>query len=157
MRLALAQLRKLKFPYVCEETLDLEEDLNGYEDIVSTKPAHVKYKITMLDDSKYMIHMDILIDIVLESAISLVHIENTISCSSDEIYMQDPPFESDINPIDLQTLDTRDAVVTNILCEKPMRSIIDGEEFESGEDVLNKEEDKDKVNPAFASLKDLLK
>ena len=157
MRLALAQLRKLKFPYVCEEDIDLSDDLNGYEDIVSTKEAHVKYKITMLSDDKYMIHMDILIDIVLESAISLKHIDHTISCSCDEIYMQEPPFESDINPIDLQTLDTRDAVVTNILCEKPMRSIIDGEEFESGEDVLNKEEDTEKVNPAFASLKDLLK
>ncbi len=157
MRLALAQLRKLKFPHICEEDIDLSEELNGYEDIVRTNPAHVVYKITMLDDSKYMVHMDIKIDIVLESAISLEHIDQIISCSSDEIYMQEPPFESDINPIDLQTLDTREAVVTNILCEKPMRTIIEGEEFESGEDVLNKEEDTEKVNPAFASLKDLLK
>lgn len=158
MRLALAQLRKLMLPYALEEDLDLSEDLNGYEDILDSKPAHVSYNITMLETDKYLIHMEINIELVLESAISLKPIEKSIHASSDEIYMQNPPLETDINPFDGQTLDTKEAVLTSVLCEKPMRSILDGEVFESGEDVLNKEEDDEKkINPAFASLADLLK
>jgi len=157
MRLALAQLRKLRFPYEMEEDMDLSEDLNGYEDIRESGIAHITYKITMLDTDKYLIHMNINIDLVLESAISLKPINKSIHAESDEVYMQDPPFESDINPFDGQTLDTKEAIITNILCEKPMRSILEGEEFESGDDVLDQEEDPNKINPAFASLADLLK
>jgi uncharacterized metal-binding protein YceD (DUF177 family) len=156
MRLALAQLRKLRFPYVVEEDLDLSEDLIGYEDILDCSKAHVKYEFTLLDTDKYLIRMNINIDLVLESAISMKHINKSIEAVSDEIYMQNPDFESDINPIENQTLDTKEAVITDILCEKPMRSIIDGEEFES-DDVESSEEDSQKVNPAFASLADLLK
>ncbi len=156
MRLALAQLRKLRFPYVVEEDLDLSEELIGYEDILDCTKACVKYEFTLLDTDKYLIHMNISIDLVLESAISMKRINKSIEAVSDEIYMQNPDFESDINPIENQTLDTKEAVITNILCEKPMRSIIDGEEFES-DYVEDSEEDNENVNPAFASLADLLK
>lgn len=155
MRLALAQLRKLKFPSVMEEDMDLKDDFLGYEDIIDCSLAHVLYKITMLENDKYLVNMDINIDLVLESAISLKLIKKSIHAVSDEIYMPDAPLESDINPFDGQTLDTKEMVITNILCEKPMRSIIEGEEFESDEEP--EENSDEKINPAFASLADLLK
>lgn len=154
MRLALAQLRKLTLPYEASEDLDLTSELNGYEDIISSEPAHIKYIISELSLDKYLVHMEISIDLVVESAISLKHINKSISCSSDEIYLQNPSIDEDVNPFDGQTLDTREAVLTNILCEKPMRSIGEGESFESDE---IEDEEEEKVNPAFASLADLLK
>ena len=154
MRFALAQLRKLSLPYELSEDLDLSDELDGYEDIISSKPAHINYTITELSLDKYLVHMEIEIELVLESAISLKHLNKSISCASDEIYMQNPSEDEDINPFIGQTLDTKEAVITNILCEKPMRSIIEGEEFESDEEEDSNEE---KVNPAFASLADLLK
>ena len=49
------------------------------------------------------------------------------------------------------TLNTKEAILTNILCEKPMS--FTKENFVS--DVEEETED-DNINPAFASLKDLL-
>lgn len=153
MRLALAQLRKLTLPYKVSEELDLSEDLNGYEDIISSKPAHVEYVISEVSLDKYLVKMDIKIDLVIESAISLKHLDKSISCKSEEIYVQNPDENEDVNPFIGQTLDTKEAVLTNILCEKPMRSIGDGEYFEDEYE----EEDSDEVAESpFASLKDLL-
>lgn len=154
MRLALAQLRKLTLPYKASEDLDLSEDLNGYEDIISSSPAHVEYVISEVSFDKYLVRMDINIELVVESAISLKHLTKEISCTSDEIYVQNPSIDEDVNPFDGQTLDTREAILTNILCEKPMRSVGDDEYFESDEDEAEEEAP---VNSAFASLADLLK
>lgn len=155
MRLALAQLRKLTLPYEANEDLDLSLELNGYEDIVSSNPAHIRYVFSEVSQDKYLVHMEISIDIVVESAISLKHLNKSISCASDEIYVQNPGIDEDVNAFEGQTLDTKEAVLTNILCEKPMRSVADDEYFES--DYVEAEElQEEKVNPAFASLADLL-
>ena len=45
MRFTLAQLRKLQMPYSYEETLNLSEDLDGFEDIISSSPCVVKATI----------------------------------------------------------------------------------------------------------------
>ena len=37
MRFALAHLRKLIMPYSCDESLDLSSELDGFEDIISSK------------------------------------------------------------------------------------------------------------------------
>lgn len=153
MRLALAQLRKLTLPYKVSEDLDLSEDLNGYEDIISSEPAHVDYVITEVSLDKYLVKMDITINLVIESAISLRHLNKSISCTSEEIYVQNPGIDEDVNPFIGQTLDTKEAVLTNILCEKPMRSVGEGEYFE---DEYVEEEDDDTSESPFASLKDLL-
>lgn len=155
MRLALAQLRKLTMPYVCSEDMDLSEDLNGYEDIISSSAAHIDYVINYISEGRYLVKMDISIDLVVESAISLKHLNKSISCSSDEIFAQNPLDSEDVNSFNGQTLDTRDAVITCILCEKPMRSVGEDEYFES--DDIDSEEDGEEINSAFASLADLLK
>ena len=116
MRLALAQLRKLTLPYKVSEDLDLSEDLNGYEDIISSEPAHVDYVITEVSLDKYLVKMDITINLVIESAISLRHLNKSISCTSEEIYVQNPGIDEDVNPFIGQTLDTKEAVLTNMLC-----------------------------------------
>ena len=153
MRLALAQLRKLTLPYEASEDLDLTSELNGYEDIISSEPAHVDYVITEVSLDKYLVKMDITINLVIESAISLRHLNKSISCTSEEIYVQNPGIDEDVNPFIGQTLDTKEAVLTNILCEKPMRSVGEGEYFE---DEYVEEEDDDTSESPFASLKDLL-
>lgn len=157
MRYALAQLRKLSLPYRTSEDLDLSEDLNGYEDILESSPAHIEYEIHEVSLDKYLVRMDIEIELVLESAISLKRINKTISCSSDEIYVQNPGIDEDVNPFIGQTLDTREAVLTNILCEKPMRSVGEDEYFESDYIDEDEAEEEAKANSPFASLADLLK
>lgn len=153
MRLALAQLRKLKMPYSYEEELDLSEELNGFEDIVSSTNAKIKGTINTIDTLRYYVSMDIDITLKVKSAISLNELELPISTSCEEIYATEASDDEDVIKIEGATLDTFDAVLTQILCEKPMRSVLEGEEFESDEDDFSKED----INPAFMSLKDLLK
>lgn len=155
MRLALAQLRKLSMPYHTSEDLDLSEELNGYEDIISSNNAHINYDISYLSEDRYLVKMDISIDFVVESAISLKHLNKSISCKSDEIYAMNPSEDEDVNSFVGQTLDTKEAVITCILCEKPMRSVGEDEYFES--DDIDSEDEDGEINSAFASLADLLK
>lgn len=155
MKLAIAQLRKLRLPYAYEEELDLSEELIGFEDILSCDSAKVSGVITEVSRERYLVSMNIDINLEVRSAISLKPIEITISTSTEEIYTQSPISEDDdVNVIEKQTLDTREAVVTAILCEKPMRTVGENEEYESDEEEVEEEE---KINPAFASLRDLLK
>ena len=51
-----------------------------------------------------------------------------------------------------QTLDTKEAVVTNVLIQKPMTVYAEGISFEDEGSI----EEEDTINPAFAKLKDLL-
>lgn len=154
MRFAIAQLRKLKMPYSYEEEIDLEDELCGFEDIISSSKAKVKGIITEISNERYLIKMDISIILTVESAISLKPISLPINSTTEEIYAKISEDDEDINIIDGQTIDTKDAIVTQILCEKPMRTVGEDECFLSEEED---EEDEEKINPAFASLSDLLK
>lgn len=155
MRLAIAQLRKLKMPYSFTEELDLSDELNGFEDIISSSMAKVKGVIDEVSHDRYLVSMDIFVTLKVTSAISLREIDLPISTSVEEIYSkQKEEYEDeDINIIEKDTLDTKDAIVTQILCEKPMRSVGDDEEYISDDDSFPDED----LNPAFSSLKDLLK
>lgn len=153
MRLALAQLRKLKMPYSYEEELDLSDELNGFEDITSSSIAKISGVINSVDNNRYYVSMNIDITLMVKSAISLKDLELPISTSCEEVYATEAYENEDVIIIEGTTLDTRDAVLTQILCEKPMRSVLEGEEFSSSEEEFSK----DDINPAFEALKDLLK
>lgn len=156
MRIAIAQLRKLRFPYSFEEELDLSEDLNGFEDIVSSSKVNIKGVINELSYERYIIKMDINVNLSITSAISLDIIEVPISTTTEEVYARTlSSIDEDVSLIEGQTLDTKEAVITAILCEKPMRTVGEGEEFES--DLELEEIEDETLNPAFASLADLLK
>ncbi len=156
MRWALAQLRKLQMPYSFEEDMNLENELVGFEDILAVKQAKVSGVIEDIANDRYLVRMNIQAKLVLESAISLKPLDFKITTSVEEVYAQSLQYEDeDVSLIECQTLDTTDAVVTQILCEKPMRSIIEGEEFIS--DYEEDQEEEEYINPAFASLKNLLK
>ncbi len=149
MQFALAQLRKLKMPYSIEEELDLSEELDGFEDILSSEPCQVKMVIKERGIDTYSIEFDIHIRLWLEDAVSLKSIPYTIETTAEEIFTVDSSIE-DAFVITGQTLDTKEAIITNILIQKPMA--ITEENFESDDS----EEPTEKINPAFASLKDLL-
>lgn len=156
MRLSLAQLRKLKMPYSFEEELNLEEELNGFEDIVSVGTVYVCGIIKELDRDKYLISMKIKVDLIMESAISSEEIPYCIETETEEVYSVEDDTEGDVSIIVGQTLDTKEAILTSIIIEKPMRITGNDEEFISDE-IEEEETEGRKVNPAFASLKDLLK
>lgn len=156
MRYTIQQLRKMKMPFEVEEDIDFSNELNGFEDIISSNKAHVKEKINSISNDTFEVSMKISIELSICCNITLESLPLVINTESIEIYSTDPLVleNSDVIPIEGQTLDTKDAILTNILCNKPMTSTKPGASFES---VSEEEELEDKINPAFAGLKDLLK
>lgn len=150
MRFTLAQLRKTIMPYSFDESLDLSNELNGFEDIISSKPCEVHTVIKERGIDTYLAIFNIKIEVVMQDSVSLLEIPYTIETTAEEIFTTDDSME-DVFLIDGQTLDTKEAVLTNILINKPMS--VTYEEFESD---IEAEEEEEKINPAFASLKDLL-
>lgn len=148
MRFTLAQLKKLKFPYSYDETMDLSEDLNGLEDIIEASPCNIHSIIKDRGDGSYKISFNIKIDLTIEDSINLKHLKFPIDIDAEEIFSTDDS-NDDAFLIDGITLDTKEAIITNILINKPMATSDD--EFQ---DEIDEEEEK--INPAFASLKDLL-
>ena len=150
MRFTLAQLRKTIMPYSFDESLDLSSELDGFEDIISSKPCEVHTVIKERGIDTYLAIFNIKIEVVMQDSVSLLEIPYTIETTAEEIFTTDDSME-DVFLIEGQTLDTKEAVLTNILINKPMS--VTNEEFESD---IEEEEEEEKINPAFASLKDLL-
>ena len=151
MKFALAQLTKLSFPYEFEEELDLSLELDGFEDIISSSKAKVKSIINQYSQEEYLFDFDIDVDLVVEDSISLKPINLNIKTKGRELFSNNPEREDAFEIIG-NTLDTKEAIIMLILSEKPMSST--NEEFTDDTDDFE-EEDTD-INPAFASLKDLL-
>lgn len=152
MQLTLAQLRKLSFPYTVEDEIDLSNELNGFEDVLEVAPVHVHTVIRERGIDTYLCHFHIETVLTLEDSISLKPILFPIDVEAEEIFTTDPEME-DVFLIDGITMNTKEAVLTNILIEKPMSYTL--EEFESDPEPVE-EEKEEGINPAFASLKDLL-
>ncbi len=152
MKVTLAALNKLGFPYHFEEDLDLTEDLKGLEDILKVNNTNVKGSIFKINEDTYKVSFKVSSSLVLESSISLKEVLFNLDINFEEYFTTDINAE-DAFVIEGQTLDTKEAVITNILINKPMSQSLADEEFESAEEVV---EEEPKVNEAFKSLKDLL-
>lgn len=153
MRLTLAQLRKLSMPYHISEELDLSKELSGFEDIRSVDVARVDYVICERGLDTYYVTFSFEVKLVMQCAVSLQDVPYTILASAEEVFTTDDQIE-DAFIIDDQTLDTKEAVLTNVLIHKPMTIIAEGVSFE--DDIEEEDSKDDGVNPAFAKLKDLL-
>lgn len=153
MKFTIAQLRKLSMPYHFEEDIDLSSDLCGLEDIIKVTSCHVDSTIKDRGDGSYRIDFEINCNLVLSDSITLDEILYPVSTKTSEIFTTDDSIE-DAFLIEGITLDTKEAIISAILCEKPM-SITTSDMSGSVVEEDN-EKDEDKVNPAFASLKDLL-
>ena len=152
MRFTLAQLRKLSMPYSYDEDLDLSSELDGFEDIISAGPCNVHTVIRERGIDTYLLQFNIKIELKMQDAVTLEEIPYLIETDAEEIFTTDPEIE-DAFIIDGITVDTKEAILTNILVNKPM-SVSDTEFIDEDEEFSD--EDDDNINPAFASLKDLL-
>ena len=150
MRFTLAQLRKFNMPYEYDEQIDLKSDLVGLEDIVDSSICNVHSVIKDRGDGSFKINFKINLTLTLEDAVSLSHIEFPIDIDAEEIFSDDESIE-DAFLIEGITLDTKEAILANILINKPMTT--SNEDFNQ---EIDEEEPEEKINPAFASLKDLL-
>ena len=153
MKFTLAQLTKLPMPYKIGEELDLALELNGFEDIISIGKTNVEYEIKPRGLDTYLVNLHIITDLVMQCAISLQEVPVHIDTWAEEIYTTDKALE-DAFFIEGQTLDTKEAVLTNILVNKPMKVVAPNVNF--NDDVDDSNDDKGPINPAFAKLKDLL-
>lgn len=153
MRLTLAQLRKLSMPYHTSEELDLSLELMDFEDIRSVGVAKIDYVIHERGLDTYLVTFSFEVNLVMQCAVTLQDVPYMISATAEEIFTTDEQIE-DAFIITEQTLDTKEAVLTNVLIHKPMTVVAEGVNFESDEDA--KEDSSDGVNPAFAKLKDYL-
>lgn len=154
MRFTLAQLRKLQMPYKVFEKLDLSADLDNFEDIIRTSNVEVNYEIRERGLDTYLVTFNFKVELIMQCSISLKEVSVTIEENAEELFSTDDSLE-DVFLIEGQTLDTYEAVLTNVLINKPMTVVAEGVDFESDEEP---EEDtqEEKINPAFAKLKDLL-
>jgi len=152
VKFTIAQLRKLSMPYQFSEDIDLSSDLNGLEDILKVLSTHVTETIYNRGDDSYRIDFSIDCNLVLSDSITLEEIEYPIKVSASEVFSTNED-EDDAFLIEGITLDTKEAIITNILCNKPMS--ITNSDIEINDVEVDSKED-DHVNPAFASLKDLL-
>ena len=150
MKFTLAQLNKFYFPYSFSEDMNLSDDLEGIEDILKVLEVKVTGIITSLYEDCYKIDFTLHAKLILECAASLKEVPYTIDTTFSEKFSIDKDDE-DAFLIEGQTLDTKEAIITNLLISKPAKVYAEGENFISDEEV--KEE---KINPAFKSLKDLL-
>lgn len=152
MRIALAQLLKTKMPYSTSEKIDVSDELVGLEDILDSSIADVDYVFSRIDEQTYLVKIKIRVDLVLEGPVSLKHFTKEVLVETEEIFSK-YDYNDDFFEIDGQTIDTKEAVVTNILLAKPVR--IDDEEYIDDEDDFEEDDQEEYINPAFASLKDL--
>ena len=150
MKFTLAQLRNKKFPFTYEEELDLKEDLLGFEDVLDASMCHIKTTIHERGEETYLCNFNINIDLTLKDSISLEEVPYKIETSAEEIFSTDKEIEDAIM-IEGITLDTKEAILTAILIAKPMSY-----SKETFEDDIEEEVEEEKINPAFAGLKDLL-
>ncbi len=153
MKYTLAQLRKVSMPYAYDEELDLSSDLDGFEDIISAKPCKCHTVIRERGIDTYAISFNISIELMMQDAVTLEEIPYVIETEAEEIFTTDESIE-DAFIIDGITIDTKEAILTNILINKPM-SVSDSD-FVDEDDSFTDSSDDDNINPAFASLKDLL-
>jgi uncharacterized metal-binding protein YceD (DUF177 family) len=154
MKLTLAQLRKLQMPYRYSEELDLKEELVDFEDIIDTSLVHVDYEIRERGIDTYLVEFKYEVTLTMQCSITLNEVEYVISEEGSEIFSTTDEVE-DVFLIEGQTLDTKEAILTNVLINKPMTVSTEGAEFISDEEP---EEDieEEQINPAFAGLKNLL-
>jgi len=147
---ALAQLMKITMPYTFDEVLDLTE-LDGFENIKHIDNVNVRTTIKEYGDDTYLCDFNIKATLELEDSISLETIKYDINVNESELYSTNKDSE-DATIIETNTLDTKEAIITAILSNKPMS--VSNHEFIDDVDI--EEDEEDNINPAFASLKDLL-
>ena len=151
MKWALAQLNKIQMPYTFDESLDLSE-LVGFENIKSISNVNVRTTIKEYGNDTYQCEFIIKADIGLEDSVSLEVINYHIDTKAVELYTTNQEMD-DATIIDTNTLDTKEAIIAQILSEKPV-SISNYDYVDESENDDTEEEDN--INPAFAQLKDLL-
>lgn len=152
MRITLAQLLKTLMPYRTTEVLDLSNDLVGFEDILEISPAEIEYRFQRIDDQTYSVKIKTEIDLILEGPVSLKKYSQQILVDTEEIFSS-YEYDAETFVVEGQTLDTKEAVIMNLLLLKPMR-VEEDEEY--NEAVEEEDLEEENMNPAFANLKDLL-
>ncbi|MBR6072506.1 MAG: hypothetical protein IKP77_06740 [Acholeplasmatales bacterium] len=152
MKWALAQLNKISMPYTFEESLDLSE-LIGFENIKTIDDVLIKTTIREYGEDTYQCNFVISLNMGLEDSVSLEIIDYKIETEATELYTTNQEI-ADATIIETNTLDTKEAIIAAILSEKPVSISNHDYVDDSVDDIEDSEEDK--INPAFASLKDLL-
>ena len=152
MKFSVLELRKTKLPITQTSEIDFSNELNGFEDIISSEICNVSETISR-NDGFYSVDATISIKLTLESAISLKEVPYEINTRTTFLFTENKEDVEDSDAILIENgeIDTFDAILTEILCNKPMTVSLPGEEYK------NEESEEESINPAFASLADLLK
>jgi hypothetical protein len=93
MQLTLVQLRKVAFPYTVDEDLDLTNELNGFEDIISISLVHVHSDIRERGIDTYEISFHSSCELTLEDSVSLEPISYPLDTGAVEIFTTDSDLE----------------------------------------------------------------
>lgn len=151
MKWAVPELRRMNKPVVFDETLDLSNEIVGFNGVKNISLVHVSGNGYEYEENHFLFRMNIDALLTLTCAITLEDVPYSISLDVEEIFGYDQEDDLDINLIDGQTIDLIPSILTNIIVNIPMRVVKDGAVH--NDDI----EEKDEINPAFASLAEYFK
>ena len=132
-----------------EGIVDLSKNVEG-TDILKISPVSINGSFEIYDDSIYEFYFDIICELTLTCAITLVEVPYLIDISVEEIFSTEK--NDEYNIIEGITIDLLPIIWSNIILEKPMRILSENayvnQELESPD--IDKHES---VNQVFAKLK----
>ena len=153
MRFSLQQLRKFSKPYSFKDDVSLDE-LIGFEGILKILNLDIEGLLNEVDYNTFTIDFHLKCDLVLECAVSLEEVLYPLDINFKEVFSLEEDDET--FKIEQNTLDTKEALITNILVNKPVKVYKEGVSFTDEDEHFQDEEEDEGINPAFKSLKDLL-
>lgn len=153
MRFSLQQLRKLSKPYSFKDDVSLDE-LIGFEGILKILNLDIEGLLNEVDYNTFTIDFHLKCYLVLECAVSLEEVLYPLDIKFKEVFSLEDDDET--FKIEQNTLDTKEAIITNILVNKPVKVYKEGVSFTDEDEHFQDEEEDEGINPAFKSLKDLL-
>lgn len=117
MIFSLLQLNKMRFPFTRSESLDLNEELSVLPNVSRVNNILIDYTFDRISDNTYRVDMNIDLDIVLECSRTQNDIPYKNHIVAKEIFSTEDLI--DAFKIDKQSLDTKEAVLTNIIINIP--------------------------------------
>lgn len=157
MKWTLAQLRKTSFPLNIDYKIDMKEELLKREDIYDASDVVIKGVAYEMENDEYVFALDISLDLKMACSVTLDSVDYKLKFHTDEVYSSVD--DEDINLIVNGIVDLDETIKSAVALNIPMKVVKEGAEdlYISEEEYENNKASEEKINPAFAELKDFFK
>lgn len=122
MKFALSQLRKFELPYHFEYDYNLMENLKHKDDILDVLKCHIDGAILHANADRVEVELEVDCVLKMQCAISLEEVIYPLNFSSTVMFDY---YDDDSYPIDGQTVNIDNAVLSEIVINLPYRVVKD--------------------------------